>query len=167
MSDLIINYSSFIGKEREDILEHILKFLIEREKKKIKRRPDLKIFIVKSYNFSPNQIKEYLKANYSKNKEILSFLENFVITVQNLKNKNFYLNIAEIISKKKFHIIIFDDIEYWTIISYTKSENIDRTIKKLIKLIPDIEIISLTSRHRENIMEKEELMNSMRGFISS
>jgi len=176
MSKPVIDYRTFRNKSREEILEVLLKYITVYEEEshleefKTKTwHPHLKVFIVRTYEFSPLSISERLKRYYYdkiKDKKFMDFMNIFTILVVDLFSNNFYLKMENLETKEKFHFIIFSERNYWTIITLTKKEHLKRTILKIVNSIPELEIIKITSRHLENLIHEQGYENNIKGFIA-
>lgn len=145
MSKYRINYESFKNKNRNEILEAFLEYITIYDRddnripefgKKISRKPHLKIFIVRTYNFLPIEIESKLRKYYYDkdiDKKFEDFMNIFVISIEDLNNSNYYLKLENQVTKKKFHFVIFSENQYWTIITLTEKKYLDNTILKIIK----------------------------------
>jgi len=176
MTKPIIDYLSFKNKSRDEILEVFIKYITIvddgcylPELKKKTWRPHLKIFIVRTYDFMPKDIIDKLKKLYydqEKGKKFENFMNIFAISVEDLNFNNYYLKFENLESKKKFHFVIFAEKKYWTIITLTNRIYLDKTILKIIKTVPDLELIKITSRHLENLIYEHDLVANIKGFIA-
>ena len=93
-------------------------------------------------------------------------MNEFSISVDDFKSKNFYLRMENLETKKKYHFIIFAGIHYWTIITLTNRVDLDRTIIKIIKTITELEILNITSRHLEDLIHEQKYERYVKGFIA-
>lgn len=178
MSKYRINYESFKNKNRNEILEAFLEYITIYDRddnripefgKKISRKPHLKIFIVRTYNFSPIEIESKLRKYYYDkdiDKKFEDFMNIFVISIEDLNNSNYYLKLENQVTKKKFHFVIFSENQYWTIITLTEKKYLDNTILKIIKKIPELEIIKITPNILENLIHSKQYETYIKGFIA-
>ncbi|KKM79936.1 hypothetical protein LCGC14_1344960 [marine sediment metagenome] len=159
-----INYEMFKGMNREEIL----KVFIHQIPSKRTWKSHLKIYIIRSYEFSPNDITDFLKNSYFKkpDKTLKKFMEAFIINIYSINSNIFHLKMEHIRSKKKFHFIIFDDNKYWIVITLVEKKDVGNTLESIIKKIPSLRILEITNRHLEDLISDQNFEKDIIGFIA-
>ncbi len=143
-----MKFNRLKGMDKEGIKEDLLKSVmkteeeVEEEKREKKSKSDLKIFLVKSMNFSPEDISqninrlidsEELSYNFRK------FLDNHRFSVTELQESVYGLTIHTPEFKKEDDFVIFEEGNYWHIWTLTRRYWTKKTIEKLIDHHPDLE----------------------------
>ncbi len=164
MSNPNIKFDMLKGMKKEDIL----KIFINQIPPGRTWKSHLKIYIVRSYDFSPSEIIDYLKKSYFKNTDIIleKFMETFKIDVVPLNSDSFHLKLEHIRSKRKFHFIIFTDNKYWTIITLVKKTEVKNTLVSIIKKISYLKSLKITTRHLEDLIYDQNYEKDIIGFIA-
>lgn len=166
-----VNYDSFKNKNRREILREFLKLITVYDNKGKSRQTHLKVFIIRTINFSVKQIEEYLKSEYfNGNNSVKSFLNQnqiFIELLNSEENKtNYYLKLENVKTKKRYHFVIFENSNYWSIITLVKREDLDMTLLTIIRLIKDVEVIKITTKHLEDLILNQNYENAIGGFIA-
>jgi len=164
MKNPYINFNMFKDMNREDILKVFIHQIVPGRTWK----SHLKIYTVRSYKFSPVDITDYLKKIYFENpdKNFKKFMETFKIDIVSLNSNIFHLMIEHIRSKRKFHFIIFKDNKYWTIITLVKKLDVGITLESIIKKIPYLKSLEITTRHLEDLIYNQNYDKDIIGFIA-
>ncbi|OLS15777.1 MAG: Uncharacterized protein RBG13Loki_0614 [Promethearchaeota archaeon CR_4] len=169
-----INYSTLIGKSKEEIIDILLSQVEtkgEEEEAEYNQNVHLKILILKSYNnFSPDLINQTLSKEYfdkdKTSKKLREFFDNTIISVIELNDGIFHLEIQSKRSKKHFHFIIFLESLYWLIYTLVRKNELDKSIKRLKNYLPDLEYTEIPPRFLENLGRNQNFKESIRGFIA-
>ncbi len=159
-----IDFNTFKGMNREDIL----KVFIHQISPGRTWSSHLKIYIIRSYKFAPDNITDYLKKTFFKktDENLKKFIEAYKIDVSSLNSNIFHLKMEHIRSKRKFHFIIFEDNKYWTIITLEKKRDVEKTLESIIKKIPSLRALEITNRHLEDLIKDQNYEKDIIGFIA-
>ncbi len=161
---------------KEDLLESVMKTEkeVEEEKREKKSKSDLKIFLVRSIDFSPENIdqninklseSEDLSHNFSK------FLDDHRFSVVELCENVYGLTIHTPEFKKEDDFIVFEKGNYWHVWTLARRYWTKRTIEKMIDHHPGLERTFINPEELEKITSidlKEGLENKSHfsGFVA-
>ena len=149
-----MDFRKLKGKKRKEILRIFLGKITVGKGKKKKVSTHLKIFVVRSLEFPPSQISESLRDLYYQEdvpKHFKRFMNKFRIEINQLNNEDHHLIIENLRSKKKIHYVIFPEEKYWTLLTLARSDDVDKSLLKILKSIPLLEPIVITTHHLESI----------------
>lgn len=184
--------SNLVGKSSEKILDFILS-KIESEnveddtseieddlyeepthlRKKVKRKSsDLKIFVVKNYGITVNEIKKaldelYFESELCTNKIFRSFIDKYPIEQMKLNQEYEYFSFTNKNTFQRIPYFIFHQrSHFWLFFTFASKSDVERTLDNVIKYIPDLELVRLTSRNLEDLAKSEQFNDSINGFIA-
>lgn len=172
MNSSKINFETLINKPKHKILERYLRDITidkhPKEKKTQRKKPDLKIYILRSYNLKPNQLIKKIETYYRNQNDTVfrKFIDRHNFKVTDLKNSNFYLKIENTYSRKKHHFLIFLEESYWILITLIKKEDLKSTFMKIVKRLPQLEKVKITPHHLEELIYKKQYKEYINGFIA-
>jgi len=171
---------SLKGKSKKEIIRKFLSYIeVDEEgevptglarRGEIWRKTHLKIFIVKSYQFKPENLIDRLNTYYFKERkndqEFREFIDTNRILLNTLNNDIYHLEINDKHTKSHFHFVIFLQENYWVVFTLTKKNDLKKSIKKIIRYIPELEYIKITPRHLEDLAKTRDFRDHIRGFIA-
>lgn len=161
-----MNYEKLRGLSRKDILKQFIK----RIEPKGSWKSHLKVYIIRVSDFSPAKILPYLKKELFENKSgiLESYMDKFKISTESLNQEEHidHLKFEELRTRKKIHFIIFGDEKYWHVITLAKKKDADKTFVSLIKKIPHLTALDITTSDLENLIASQEYTNNIIGFTA-
>lgn len=168
------------GENEEEIKESLLKSIMktkkeaEKERMEKKSKSDLKIYLVKSIDFQPQDLEEdidKLRESEDISYNFNNYLENHRFNITKLNDKTFGLTISTPEYKKEDDFIIFVEKGYWHIWTLARRRWTKKTIERLIDHHPKLDrsfinpedLESLTSKDLKAVMEEETHFS---GFVA-
>ena len=159
-----INFEKFTDMNREEILKVFIKQIPPERK----LRSHLKIYIIRTYDFTPREITEFLKNSYFKksDEKLKKFMDAYMIEVDPINSDIYHLKMEYIRSKKKFHFIIFQEDKYWVVITLVKKKELKNTLISILNKIPFLKLLEITNRHLEDLISDQNYEDDIIGFIA-
>lgn len=168
------------GLEKEEIKNQLLESVIkteeeiEKEKTEKKSKSDLKIFLVKSSNLTPDELEDSIY-DLLESDDIPHYLQKFLeahnFEISPLIEEAFGLTIFTPEFNKEDSFVIFQEKEYWHIWTTARRHWTKKTIEKLIDNHPRLERIFVNPEELEKITRmklQDELGENSRfsGFVA-
>ncbi len=165
-----IDYNKLEMKETEEIIRIFLNQVTLRKNKKISNN-ELKIFIIKTQNITYSSITNHLNnklnnSNKSYKKRVRNFIDRFLIDTKTLNDSDFLLILTNRFTLKRYYFAVFTRFDYWIVFTLTSRKDCKKTLESLANILDALEIINLTSKHLETIMQESNYEQDISGFTA-
>ncbi len=175
-----MTFDKMEGMDKEEIKEYFLESVmktekeVEKEKRDKKSKSELKIFLVKSLNFSLENFDQNinrLRDSQDLSHNFRKFLDTHRFSVVKLCESVYGLTIHTPEFKKEDDFVIFEEGNYWHVWTLARRYWTKKTIEKLIDHHPDLERTFINPEKLEELTSKDlkeglENKSHFSGFVA-
>ncbi|MEZ3162312.1 hypothetical protein ABNG03_10130 [Halorubrum sp. RMP-47] len=161
--------------DTEDILEDFVEYvtktdeeIVEEGRKNKKKSTELKLYLASNNGFHPESLTgsiEELLSSEDLNEAPKSFFQEHSFSTTSVDSKSTWLEITPIKYDTTHEFLLIDDGEYLRILTVVKKGVAEDTIEKLIKYIPELNRIFLSSEDLRDIVEVND-KRDLSGFTA-
>ncbi len=165
-----IDYNKLERKKTKEIIRIFLNQVTLHNNKKISTN-ELKIYILKAQNITHSSITSHLNdrlnnSNKSYIRRVRNFIDRFIIDTKTLNDTDFLLVLTNRFTQKNYFFVVFTQSDYWIVFTLTSRKNCKKTLESLANILESLEIINLTSKHLETIVQDSNYQRDVSGFTA-